>query len=221
MKVKICGVKNEHDLRAAVDAGVDSVGFLVGQIHASKDFILPSTAARLASMIPPYIQPTLVTHYTDPDEIFDFVMETGITNVQLHGGSTPEQVVAFRDMLPPCARITLAVNLNKEDDFVHLKDYLRYINAFLIDSSDPARGKVGGTGKTNNWTLNAKFVKLMPKPVILAGGLTPYNVADAIAKVRPYAVDANSGLKDASGSVNPKTAVDFVRIAHGFPSSAS
>ena len=77
MRIKICGIRNEQDMNVAVNAGADAVGFLVGQLHASRDFILPGTAARLVRMLPPFVTPVLVTHFTDPAEVFDLVDRRG------------------------------------------------------------------------------------------------------------------------------------------------
>ena len=90
MRVKACGIKTERDLETAVKAGVDAVGFLVGQVHTSHDFILASTAARLVKFLPPYVVPVIVTHLTAPDAILDIVEQTSILTIQLHGRSTAE-----------------------------------------------------------------------------------------------------------------------------------
>ena len=213
MRIKICGIRNEQDMMAAVNAGANAVGFLVGQLHASKDFVLPGTAARLVRMLPPFVAPVLVTHFTDPAEVFDLVIRTGITTVQLHGGSTPEEVAALRDMLPPAGKIILAVHLQSEDDFVATKDYYRMVDTFLIDSIDIEAGKVGGTGCTNDWQLARKFVETTPCPVFLAGGLCAENAADAVRTVQPFALDANSRLKDEDGNVNAEKCLAFVKAA--------
>lgn len=213
MRIKICGIRNEQDMAAAVSAGANAVGFLVGQVHASRDFILPGTAARLVRMLPPFVSPVLVTHFTDPAEVFDLVIRTGITTVQLHGGSTPEEVAALRDMLPPAGKIILTVHLQSEDDFVMTKDYYRMVDAFLIDSVDLDAGKVGGTGHTNDWQLARKFVETTPYPVFLAGGLCAENAAEAVRTVKPFALDANSRLKDENGEVSAEKCIRFVQAA--------
>ena len=89
-------------------------------------------------------------------------------------------------------------------------------DAFLLDSYDPATGKVGGTGKTHNWQNSVRFTASVHRPVILAGGLSPENVTEAVRTVRPYAVDANSALRP-FGTLDPKIAAAFVQNAlHAF-----
>ncbi|MBO4492710.1 MAG: phosphoribosylanthranilate isomerase [Lentisphaeria bacterium] len=211
MRAKICGIRTEEDLKAAVESGADAVGFLLGQVHPSKDFILPGTAARLVRALPPWITPVIVTHLTEPDEILELSDRTGITTLQLHGGSSPSEVQRVRDGLPPAGKVIVTIHPDSETDFVIFKDYYSLADAFLIDSFDRTTGRVGGTGKTNDWSLAAKFVGESPLPVILAGGLTPENAAEAIRTVRPYGLDANSGLKNKeTGAVDPIRCKDFV-----------
>jgi len=211
MRAKICGIRTEEDLKAAVESGADAVGFLLGQVHPSKDFILPGTAARLVRALPPWITPVIVTHLTEPDEILELSDRTGITTIQLHGGSSPSEVQRVRDGLPPAGKVIVTIHPDSETDFVIFKDYYSLADAFLIDSFDRTTGRVGGTGKTNDWSLAAKFVGESPLPVILAGGLTPDNAAEAIRTVRPYGLDANSGLKNKeTGAVDPIRCKDFV-----------
>ncbi len=195
MRIKICGIRNDSDLKAALSASPDAVGFLVGQVHPSPDFILACTARRLAKSLPPFVQPWLVTHLSTPEEILDLADAAAIHNIQLHGESTPEEVSRIRDALPPCAKLVRAVHPEPQDSYFEYADFAPFIDAFLIDTLNPKTGQVGGTGLVGNWTRAARFVQECPVPVILAGGLTPANVARAIERVRPYAVDVNSGVK--------------------------
>ena len=195
MRIKICGIRNENDLRAALTASPDAVGFLVGQVHPSPDFILACTARRLARSLPPFVQPWLVTHFSKPEEVLELAKNSAIWNIQLHGESTPEEVSAIRDAMPPCAKLVLAVHPDPLDHFSEYIDYLPLIDAYLIDTINPKTGQVGGTGLVGNWTRAARFVQESPLPVILAGGLTPANVTRAIERVRPYAVDVYTGVK--------------------------
>ena len=195
MKIKICGIRNKTDLDAALSASPDAVGFLVGQVHPSPDFILACTARRLARSLPPFVQPWLVTHCSKPEEVLGLAEAAAICNIQLHGESTPEEVSAIRDALPPCAKLVRAVHPEPQDSFFEYADYAPFIDAYLIDTLNPKTGQVGGTGLTGNWIRAARFVQESTVPVILAGGLTPANVARAIERVRPYAVDVNTGVK--------------------------
>lgn len=195
MRIKICGIRNETDLAAALSASPDAIGFLVGQVYPSPDFILACTARRLARSLPPFVQPWLVTHLSKPEDILDLAKAAAVYNIQLHGESTPEEVSAIRDALPPCAKLVRAVHPEPQDSFFEYADYAPFLDAFLIDTFNEKTGQVGGTGLVGNWNRAARFVQESPIPVILAGGLTPANVARAIERVRPYAVDVNTGVK--------------------------
>ena len=155
VRVKICGIRNEEDLNTAVAAGADAVGFLVGQVHASPSFVLPGTAARLATALPPYVQPVLVTHLTEPTEILDLVSRTGIYTIQLHGGSTPEQVATLRNKLLDQAKLIVATHLQEERQMLDLMDFYSVADTILLDSCLPEQRKVGGTGVICNWDLAA------------------------------------------------------------------
>ena len=210
MRIKICGIKTEADVELVIKSGADAAGLLVGQLHTSTDFILPSTALRLSGLLPPYITPVIVTHLVDAVSILDIVKKTGITTLQLHGGSSSEEVRKICDALPGNGKIIFAVHIIKNEMVPSLEAYYPYIDAVLLDSYNLNTGQVGGTGQIHDWALSAKIVKSSPVPVILAGGLNPSNVEDAIRTVNPYGVDANSGLKNAEGGRDPELCKAFV-----------
>ena len=214
IRVKICGLKTEKDVEIAASCGADAVGFLVGQQHPSPDFILPCTAERLAAHLPVFVTPVLVTHYTDVDSILELLDLTGLTVLQLHGGSTPEEVCRLKEFAGDDVKIVVAAHVHQGSGVKDpLACYEPYADAFLFDSFDPRTGKVGGTGLVNDWKAAGRNILETKKKVILAGGLCPDNVEDAILKVRPYGVDANSRLKNPDGSLNEYLAREFVRKA--------
>lgn len=214
-RVKICAIQNEEELEIAVNAGADAVGFLVGQRFTSGDFILPERAGRLAGMLPPFVTPVLVTHLTDPAEIVELIDRTMITTVQLHGGSKPDQIQPIREYVDNAGRIIVALHVGDVagESLIHAAQYENFVDAFLLDTYDPAAGKVGGTGKVHNWKISSEFAAKSGKKVILAGGLSPENVTGAIEQVHPFAVDVNSRLRPL-GKLDAKLAAAFVHAAH-------
>ncbi len=213
MRVKICGVKNEEDIKVAIKSGTDAVGFLVGQMHPSPDFIVTSTAARLIGLLPPYISPVIVTHLNDPEEILNIMMKTGARTVQLYGDNTVEEIKILHDSLPVNSKIIMAVHVTGYNQDLELDKYYPYINAIILDSINVEKGQVGGTGLTHNWNISAEIVKNSPIPVILAGGLNANNVKEAIKTVQPYGVDANTYLRDSNGNRSLEKCCDFVKNA--------
>lgn len=216
IRVKICGLGTEEDVETAVEAGVDAAGFLVGQEHTSSHFILPSTARRLAILLPPLVTPVLVTHYTDPDKIIDLIDLTGITTIQLHGGTTPEELSYLKEMAGDDIKFLVAIHVNKDKSVEpDLTLYEDLADAFILDSCNKQEGRVGGTGLTHDWTISRMLVQSTKKKVMLAGGLHPGNIRQAIEKVQPFGVDANSRLKDPDGRLNKILAEEFVAGAKG------
>ena len=214
-RVKICGIRSERDLRTVVAAGVDAVGLICGvDVYVSEDKLEPEVAGRLARLVPPFVSVTLVTHLTDPAAILSLADLIRVDMIQLHGDVTPEQtaqVYAQRGN----RRVTQRVHVIDERALDLALQFADICDAIHLDSRTPDR--IGGTGHTHDWTISRRIVDAMAeidRPVILSGGLTPDNVAAAIETVRPYAVDANSGVEDDAGDKSAERARAFVRAAH-------
>jgi phosphoribosylanthranilate isomerase len=196
MRVKICGIRRVEDALAAVDAGADAVGCLVGLDYAAPDRIDPGTARGIFAVLPPFVARVLVTHRTGLAEVTALMRESGATVAQLHGDFPSVAIPALREALPYAA-IVKSVHVTGDDTVAAALAAARSADAILLDTI--ARGQIGGTGKTHDWKISARIAASSPKPVILAGGLNPENVAEAIAQVRPFAVDVNSGTRGADG----------------------
>lgn len=212
MKVKLCGIRNEEDIAVAVSAGADAIGFLIGQVHPSPDFILVSTAVRLVKTLPPFITPVIVTHIKSVEEIIEMVTRTGIRTVQLYGKNSIEELEELREKLPVGSKLIYATHIIDNNIEDGLEDKLPFLDALILDSFSKDDGRVGGTGKTHNWSISAKIVENFDIPVILAGGLKIDNVESAINKVQPYGVDANSSLKNIEGFRDLEKCKEFVNI---------
>jgi len=196
MRVKICGLSRVEDALVAAEAGADAVGCLVGLEHASPDQVSAATARAVYSVLPPFVARVLVTHQTTLGNVSELVRETGATAVQLHGEYPLVAVPALREAFPYLS-ILKCVHVTGEEAIAAARAAARVADAVLLDTK--VRGRIGGTGKTHDWSISAKIVETCPKPVILAGGLNPSNVADAIKRVRPWGVDTNSGTRAAGG----------------------
>jgi len=200
MRVKICGVSRVEDALVIVEAGADAVGCLVGLDHPSPDQVSAATAKAVFSVLPPFVARVLVTHRTKLGEVADLVRDTGATAVQLHGEFPLVAVPALREALPYLS-IVKCVHVTGEEAIAAAGAAARVADAVLLDTK--VRGRIGGTGKVHDWSISARIVESCPRPVILAGGLNPGNVAEAIARVRPYGVDANSGTRATGGTKDP------------------
>ncbi|HEY3384518.1 MAG TPA: tryptophan synthase subunit beta [Vicinamibacterales bacterium] len=185
MHVKVCGITRAEDAIAAVDGGASAVGFVFWP--ASPRYIDPARARAIVSRLPPFVSAVGVfvdMPRTDAEEI---VRHVGLSAVQLHGHETPD---ACRDW--PC-RVIKAV-LATERQLASLDEWPEGV-LLLVDALDPERR--GGTGQTVDWHVAARMAAR--RRIVLAGGLAPANVAEAIANVRPFAVDVSSGVETGPG----------------------
>jgi phosphoribosylanthranilate isomerase len=203
VRIKICGVTRLEDALDAARLGADALGFNFWP--GSKRHLTAADARRIVSRLPPFVTPVGVFVNQSEDEMRAIATESGIQVFQLHGDEPPEL----------CSRLPLpVVKAIPVDQVRTLSKLLSYeVQAFLLDT--PSRG-YGGSGEPFDWSLAEGVSEVAP--VILAGGLTPENVADAVRKVRPWAVDVASGVesspgvKDAARMSRFVTAVREVRL---------
>jgi phosphoribosylanthranilate isomerase len=183
--VKICGITRVEDALAAADAGADAIGFIFWE--KSPRFIDPYRARAIAAALPPFIATVGVFVNQPAEHIAGVVALVRLSAVQLHGDETP----AFAGTVQ--RPIVKAVNVASTD----LDRWPPHV-VLLLDADDNVLR--GGTGRQIDWTTAAAIAGR--RRVLLAGGLTPENVAEALARVRPYGIDVSSGVEDAPGRKN-------------------
>lgn len=200
VKVKICGITSAHDARIATEAGADALGFMF--YDQSPRHILVSDAAAIASQLAPFI--ARVGVFVNPPEelVLRAIGECGLNMLQFHGDEAPEFCTQFGLMSMKAFRIRDAESLKALPDYP--------TDAWLLDAC--SAGRLGGTGEQFNWDLAVEAVKL-GRPIFLAGGLTPENVAGAVRKVQPYAVDVSSGVESSPGKKDAAKVRAFIRAA--------
>src|SRR5512139_3647372 len=155
MRVKVCGISRVEDALTAAEAGADAVGCLVGLDHASADQLEPAAARAVFSVLPPFISKVLVTHRTKLGEVSDLVRETGATVVQIHGDFPLVAIPALREALPYVS-IVKCVHVTGEEAVAAARAAARVADAVLLDTK--VRGRIGGTGKTHDWSISARIV---------------------------------------------------------------
>ena len=210
-KIKVCGIMNQSDLAHAVIAGADAVGFVV-EIDDSRHSISTGQAADLISQVPIYTKSVAVIAPVDVDEAVRLATQTKADVLQVHGSLAPKDLAELKSRVHQ--KLIAAVAANKGG-----KEAMRFgmvVDAILLDTM--VNGKLGGTGFVHDWDLSAEIVRSLKVPVILAGGLHPGNVAAAIEKVRPYAVDVSSGL-ETDGKKDPQKILSFIREVRACPHS--
>lgn len=202
MKVKICGVTSPEDALLAVDAGADALGFIF--VEGTPRYLSPARAAAIIATLPPFVVPVGIFWDHPAGHVKAVAEECRLGALQFHGDEAPEAVAQHR--LP----VIKTIKLGAEADLDRLARY--DVSAFLLDS--PGRWSEGEAREPISWALARRAVDA-GRRVILAAGLTPDNVAEAIRAVRPYAVDVNSGVEARPGVKDPDKVRRFVARARG------
>ena len=200
IKVKICGITSVEDAAAAVEAGADALGLMF--CPASPRRISLETAQTIERSLPPFVIRVGVFADPAPEDVFSALRQCGLNLLQFHGHETPEFCRQFGVMTMTAFRIRDAQSLHEIPNYT--------TDAFLLDSYTP--GLAGGTGETFNWELAAE-ARRFGKPVFLAGGLTPENVAGAVRKARPFGVDVSTGVEQSPGKKDAAKMRAFIAAA--------
>ncbi len=212
VKVKVCGIKSLGELTACIEEGVDAVGFICGARYKTEDEVKTSFIRKALEMLPPFIESVLVTHLTDIDKISKLIRKSYVTAVQVQDDVVPSALKVLK-LRFPYLKLIKAVHVVDERSIEVAKEYEGVVDAILLDSR--TKDRIGGTGETHNWEISRRIVEVLNTPVILAGGLSPENVREAIEKVRPYGVDANTNLKGSKGFKDRRKVREFIRRAKG------
>jgi len=195
-KVKICGITNIEDALAAVEYGADALGFVF--YKKSPRYIEVKQAKEIISRLPPFAS-TVGVFVNDSFENIESITDLcSITIIQLHGDEDKDFCSNFK------VNVIKSIRIKNENSIEKMKEY--NVSAFLLDTYSD--NMPGGTGKSFNWDLAIK-AKNYGK-IILAGGLTPENVREAILKVKPYAVDVSSGVESKPGKKDHKKMKRFI-----------
>ena len=208
-RIKVCGIMNRAELLQAIFAGADAVGFIV-EIDSSRHRLSAKDAADLIKLVPLFTKSVAVIAPEDVDGAVQLAELIGADVLQVHGSLSAADLAELKGRVSQklVAAVAAGSNLNE------IRNYAVSADAVLLDSV--AQGKLGGTGNVHDWNKSAAIVESLKVPVILAGGLNPANVADAIEKVRPYAVDASSGL-ETDGKKDQQKIFSFVREVRACP----
>jgi phosphoribosylanthranilate isomerase len=201
-RVKICGITSVQDALHAVRCGADALGLVF--YPKSPRCLTRQQAREIVAALPPFVVPVGLFVNCPAAEIGDIAAGCGFDTVQLHGEETPDDC-----RLGPL-RVIKALRVKDRASLAAIDDY--QVSALLLDAWVP--GTYGGTGQTFNWQLAASAARR--HRIVLAGGLSPANVAEAVNIVRPYAVDVSSGVERAPGQKDPELVAAFIRNAKYF-----
>ena len=196
-RIKICGLTRESDVLAAVEAGADAIGLVF--YPPSSRYVSPARAAELARLIPPFVTTVGLFVEPEPSLVRDVVKRVPLQLLQFHGDESAAACEGFGLPWIKAARMRPGIDL--------LKFAASYVGAAGILLDAFVEG-YGGAGEAFDWSL---IPSGMDRPLILSGGLSPYNVGEAVTRIRPWAVDVSSGVESAKGIKDAALIAAFIR----------
>ena len=197
VKVKICGMTNLKDVKVAVDGGVDAVGFIF--YKKSPRSVTMQAVREIVLELPPFVDSVGVFVDETAEQINKIADRCNLDRVQLHGDESPAFCKKIRRRVIKVIRVKDIQSLKKLSDYP--------VSSFLLDTF--SEDQYGGTGKVFDWNLAYSAKKY--GPIILAGGLTPINVRQAIQRIQPYGVDVCSGVESQPGIKDHKKMQAFLK----------
>ncbi len=212
--VQVAGVVDLEEAELLVSCGVDWLGFPL-RLSVHREDLSESEARAIIARLPSSTRAILITYLAEATAIRDLAQFLGVAAVQVHGDIETAELARLRAASPRLLVVKSLVvrpgNAAELDAVVERS--LPHVDAFITDTFDPATGATGATGRTHDWKESARIVETCGRPVILAGGLTPANVMDAVARVRPAAVDVHTGVERPDGRKRRDLVESFVAAA--------
>ena len=203
-RVKVCGVTRASDLAVVVEADADAVGFISGVSVDTPREVDADAAAELVAETPPFVTSVLVTMPDGPEAAVDRADRVEPDVVQLHGDWAPAAVETLADRV--AADVVVAVD---HEAVARARDLDPVVDALLVDST--TESGAGGTGETHDWETTRTLARDLDSPLVLAGGLTPDNVAEAVEVAQPFGVDVAGGVERDPGLKDAGAVRRFVR----------
>lgn len=214
VKVKICGITKEDDLNAAADAGADSLGFVVGVPSSPRNLCL-DVARLLIEKVRGSVSCVAVTTFehgdADLDKLAKIQRELNPDCLQLHSIHSSDLSLSSKDVLTIVPHVMGAIDAKSPEAAEMSLKFSVIFQSVLLDTNHLG---FGGTGIVHDWILSRRIRNMIyPTPLVLAGGLNPENVQEAIHIVRPYGVDVSSGVEKRPGVKDHDKLFEFVRRA--------
>lgn len=210
----MAGIKDLTEARMLAVAGVTHLGFPL-RLAVHREDISDIEAAAIINLLDQGAQAVLITYLNEAEAVARLCRFLGTRIVQLHGSISESEITRLRDSAPELAVIkSLIVRENNSEELIKaVSRYAPIVDAFITDTWDPETGACGATGRVHDWEISKLLVNCSPKPVILAGGLGPENVRQAIIQVRPAGVDVHTGVEGPDGRKDEERVRSFVAEA--------
>lgn len=198
--IQVAGVMDMEEASLLRECGVKYIGFPLGLPVNTQD-LTEEKAFEIIKKLSPSVNAVLITYLDDASDITTLCRYLGTGIVQLHGDIEKAELQKLKREFREFTVIKSLIVKPESTDLLKraVEELSPWVDAFITDTFDPASGATGATGKTHDWEISRMLVKHSTRPVILAGGLNPDNVKDAILKVRPAGVDSHTGVEDESG----------------------
>ncbi|MCK4335100.1 MAG: phosphoribosylanthranilate isomerase [Candidatus Aenigmarchaeota archaeon] len=210
MWVQIAGITNLDEVLMIEKAGADSIGFVL----ESHEGMTKEYAKEIISKMENLGRSVLITYLNTAKEVKQVMEYLGLKYVQLHAKTEISEILEMRKSMP-WLKIVKSVNVKGMESIEEAKEYEEHVDYILLDTQDPETGKLGATGKTHDWDISRKIVKKVEVPVILAGGLNPDNIEEAIKKTKPFGVDVHTGVEGEDGLKSEEKVKLFIERAKG------
>ncbi|MGV6825579.1 MAG: phosphoribosylanthranilate isomerase [bacterium] len=212
--IQVAGVIDQAEIDLLRACGVHFLGFPL-RLPVNTEDLEEAEAARLIQSLSPPDFGVLITYQDSAEDIQDFCLRMNARVIQLHGPIAFQELDKLRQLMPDLTIIkSLVIGLDTVQKLHEtISELAPLVDAFITDTYNPDTGASGATGLTHDWAISRKIVELSPKPVILAGGLNPDNVFDAVVAVKPAGVDVHTGVEDAEGRKSRELVTRFINQA--------
>jgi len=209
--IQIAGVIDKDEALMLVEEGTDYLGFPL-RLPVNKEDLTEEEAVEVIKIIPPPSRGVLITYLNKAEDIAGFCSKLNVSIVQLHGRISKEELEKIKTLMPGLKIIKSLVIA--KDNYPLLEEMVYtlspWVDAYITDTFDPVTGAEGATGKTHDWSISRKIVEISPRPVIIAGGLNPSNVKNAILQIRPAGVDVHTGVEEPGGRKSRELVRKFI-----------
>jgi phosphoribosylanthranilate isomerase len=213
--IQVAGIRDRAEAALLQECGIHYLGFPL-RLPVNREDLTETEAAAIIGSLRPPARGVLITYLDQAVTIADFCRALSARMVQVHGDISAAELARLRELDPGLTIVkSLVVGRHPVAVLERLTSELGpLVDGFITDTYAPETGASGATGLTHDWAVSRRLVELSPRPVILAGGLTPANVRQAIAAVRPAGVDVHTGVEDASGRKDRGKVLGFVAEAN-------
>ena len=217
--IQIAGVRNWDEAAMISASGATHIGFPL-RLDVHQPDLSEEAAAEIIRKLPPSIHPVLITYLAKATEIYELLQQLGCNIVQLHGSISLAKLEKLQQLSRSSSSIpfeiwkSLVVKAGNETELLEtLRLTAPFVDAYITDTYDPTTGASGATGKTHDWKITQRIVAQSLRPIIVAGGLHPENVAEAIGITGAAGVDVHTGVEDTNGHKDPRLVAEFVAKA--------